>query len=116
MCLAYNRLLVADTLLTTPGGVGEWGEGKRPEDMNSYSFMWSIPNFIPLCPEEIEGMWEGLKGRDFESTHGAFVGQDVYDGRGGSEKGVKLRVLESMQIQVRRMGWKSHGFLKETTT
>lgn len=115
VCLAFNRLLVADTLLITPGGIGNWAEAKRPEGMNSYSFMWSIPNFIPLSPEEIEGMWEGLKGRDFESTHGAFVGQDVYDGCGGTEKGVKQRVLESMQIQVRRMGWKDHGFLKETT-
>ncbi|CAG8952821.1 hypothetical protein HYFRA_00007534 [Hymenoscyphus fraxineus] len=118
VCLAFKRLLVADTLLTTPAGVGDWSQSKsggRPVGMNSYSFMWSIPNFIPLSPEEIEGMWERMKYYTFVSTHGAFVGQDINDGHGGSEKGVKQRVLESMQIQVRRMGWKEHSFLKETT-
>lgn len=68
---------------------------------------------IPLSPEEIVGMWDVLKGYEFSSTHGAFVGTEVKDGGGGSEKGVKKRVLESMQIQVRYMGYKDHVFLKE---
>jgi len=72
------------------------GEDARPEGMNTYSFMWSIPNMVPLSAEEIAGMWE------------------VRDGGGGSKKPVKKRVLESMQIQVRRMGWKEHAFLNES--
>ncbi|KAJ9137613.1 Metallo-beta-lactamase family protein [Coniochaeta hoffmannii] len=110
-----GRLLIADTLLTTPSGVGKWTvdavgeERKKPEGLNTFSFMWSVPNWIPLGPEEIVAMWDVLKGYDFRSTHGAFVGQDIED------EGVKRRVLESMQIQVRRMGWKDHPFLKEST-
>jgi hypothetical protein len=119
VCLAYGRLLVADTLVTTPAGMGDWskgpggGEQARPDGMNSFSFMWSIPNMIPLSADEVVGMWEVLKRHDFTSTHGAFVGQELVDGGNGSKKGVKQRVLESMQIQVRRMGWKDHVFLKE---
>ena len=117
VCLAFNRLLVADTLVTTPAGLGDWTkgpegkEGKRPAGLNSFSFMWSIPNMIPLSPDEIVAMWNVLKEHNFESTHGAFVGLDVRDGEGGSEKGVKQRVLDSMQIQVSYMGWKEHAFL-----
>jgi hypothetical protein len=69
---------------------------------------------IPLSPEDISGMWKVLKHYDFSSTHGAFVGTEVWDGSGGSSTGVKQRVLESMQIQVKRMGWHDHTFLRET--
>lgn len=46
VCLAFGRLLVADTLVTTPSGMGDWskgpdeGKGGRPPGMTSYSFMW----------------------------------------------------------------------------
>ncbi len=69
---------------------------------------------IPLSPEEISGMWKVLKRHDFSSTHGAFVGTEVRDGGGGSKTTVKKRVLESMQIQVKQMGWADHVFLRET--
>jgi hypothetical protein len=82
--------------------------------MTSFAFMWSIPNMIPLSVDEISNMWKVLKSHEFESTHGAFVGVEVRDGTNGSNSGVKRRVLESMQIQVRRMGWKDHAFLNET--
>lgn len=69
---------------------------------------------IPLSVEEVSGMWKVLKNYDFESTHGAFVGIEIRDGTNGSTTGVKQRVLESMQIQVKRMGWEDHAFLNET--
>lgn len=113
--LAYGRLLVADTLLTTPAGLGSWttdavgnrreGHLGRPAGLNSFAFMWSIPNMIPLSPGEIAQMWKVLSGHEFKSTHGAFMGQDIEDAD------IKRRVLESMQIQVRRMGWTEHPFL-----
>lgn len=109
-----GRLLIADTLLTTPAGMGKWevdaegGKRRKPPGLSTFSFMWSIPNWIPLSADEIVGMWEVLKRYDFRSTHGAFVGQDIED------VCVKQRVLESMQIQVRRMGWTEHSFLKES--
>ncbi|KAK8075844.1 hypothetical protein PG997_010507 [Apiospora hydei] len=65
--LYRRRLLIADTLLTTPAGLGSWhadavGEARhRPRGMNSYAFMWSIPNMIPLPPAELVRMWNILK-------------------------------------------------------
>jgi hypothetical protein len=69
---------------------------------------------IPLSVDEVSNMWEVLKNHEFESTHGAFIGTEVRDGTNGSNSRVKTRVLESMQIQVRRMGWRDHAFLNET--
>jgi hypothetical protein len=120
VCLAFGKLLVADTLVTTPSGLGGWtngrdpGKGGRPSDINTFAFMWSIPNMIPLSPEAISRMWNVLKNHEFESTHGAFVGTEVRDGSGGSSASVKQRVLESMKIQVKMMGWGDHAFLRET--
>lgn len=44
VCLYDRRLLIADTLLTTPAGTGNWKGKPRPKGMNSFAFMWSIPN------------------------------------------------------------------------
>ncbi|PPJ58480.1 hypothetical protein CBER1_05618 [Cercospora berteroae] len=79
----------------------------RPAGTNSFVFMYSYPNMIPLPPPELQKMWQVLKKHDFESAHGAFTGQDVYD------KNVKARVLESMKIQVRAMGWNDVPLLQE---
>lgn len=123
--LLDGHLLVADTLVTTPAGLGSWETDAvgtrrepaggldqrhlgRPEGMNTFAFMWSIPNMIPLSPEDISQMWAVLSKHEFTSTHGAFMGQDIEDGR------IKEKVLESMQIQIRNMGWKEHAFLKMT--
>ena len=110
-----GRLFVADTLLTTPAGMGSWetdavgnrreGHLGRPEGSNSFAFMWSIPNMIPLSPEEISGMWDVLGKHEFRSTHGAFMGHDI------EYKKIKGRVLQSAKIQVSRMGWTDHAFL-----
>lgn len=108
-----ERLLVADTLVTTPSGLGDWtvdGTGaarERPAGMNSYAFMWSIPNMIPLGAGELARMWDVLRRYEFRATHGAFGGMDVED------PGVKGRVLESMQIQARFMGYGTHGLMSE---
>lgn len=110
-----GHLLVADTLLTTPAGLGRWetdavgnkreGHLGRPDGLNSFAFMWSIPNMIPLSPDEILQMWNILEKHDFQSTHGAFIGQEIEDIH------IKGRVLDSMQIQIARMGWKDHPSL-----
>ncbi len=80
----------------------------RPPGTTSYAFMWSIPNIIPLPPSELLKMWRGLKDVEFESTHAAFVGTDIRD------KKVKSRVLESMKIQTRAVGYHDHDILKES--
>ncbi|KAG8525331.1 uncharacterized protein KY384_008975 [Bacidia gigantensis] len=86
-------------LLEGSGKEGEGGEGASCQ--TTYSFMWSIPNMIPLPPKSIKQIWDALKDLDFESTHGAFVGMDVR----GEVGEVKERLLESMKIQVRGEGW-----------
>ncbi|KAH8655178.1 metallo-beta-lactamase family protein [Xylariales sp. PMI_506] len=114
----YNgRLLVADTLVTTPSGLGSWDKDavgttrSRPDGMNSFAFMWSIPNMIPLPPDELARMWQVLKKHNFKSTHGAFLNADVFN----TEAEMKKRVLESMQIQIKNMGYVDHAMLKETS-
>lgn len=113
VALFDNRLLIADTLMTTPSGRGRWdvdaaGEKReKPKGHNSFSFLWSIPNYIPLNADEIARMWGILNQYDFESTHGAFLGMDVYG------PNVKGEVLESMKIQLRFMGYADHPLLKE---
>ncbi|KAH7018516.1 metallo-beta-lactamase family protein [Microdochium trichocladiopsis] len=122
-----KRLLIADTLVTTPAGLGNWdtdalGEprpltdraardppNRRPLGMNSFSFMWSIPNMIPLSADEIAKMWAVLGKHEFRSTHGAFVGVDVE----AEVTEMRRRVLESMQIQIRYMGYVEHAMLTE---
>ncbi|KAK4092154.1 hypothetical protein Purlil1_3407 [Purpureocillium lilacinum] len=110
-----GRLFIADTLVTTPAGLGRWevdGAGAaraKPEGLNTFSFLWSIPNAIPLGVEELARMWAVLARHAFRATHGAFAGMDIED-----EGGVKGRVLESMQIQARFMGYGTHAIMSET--
>lgn len=115
MCLLFDRrLLCADTLYVTPAGTAEWSvdalgnKRERPAGTNSFAFLWSVPNAIPLSAEEIARMWAILKRYDFRSAHGGFFAKDVEDER------VKHRVLESMQIQVKAMGWGESPLMKET--
>lgn len=69
--------------------------------------MWAVPNMIPLPPDTLHKMWQAIKPYDFDSTHGAFAGQEVRDKR------VKFRVLESMKIQTKAMGWPDHALISE---
>ncbi|RGP61044.1 hypothetical protein FLONG3_10663 [Fusarium longipes] len=108
LVLHYNsRLFIADTLMTTPSGVGNWDvdatgakRSSRPPGLNSFSFLWSIPNFIPLGVDEMARMWRLLKDVEFTATHGAFNGMEI------EHDDVKARVLESMKIQAGFIGEK----------
>ncbi|KAI0178994.1 beta-lactamase-like protein [Hypoxylon sp. FL1284] len=110
-----GRLLIADTLVTTPSGLGSWdtdavGTARtRPDHMNSYSFMWSIPNMIPLDPDTMQRMWNILKKYEFSSTHGAFLNTDIVK----TVPEMRRRVLKSMQIQTESMGWSGHALTTE---
>lgn len=113
MVMLFDRhLLIADTLMTTFSGVGKWDTDalgaarERPPGLNSFSFLYSIPNFIPLSVQEMARMWETLRRYDFQETHGGFAGMDIVDA------GVKQRVLDSMHIQARHMGYGEHEFMK----
>lgn len=112
--LSSGRLFIADTLMTTASGIGKWdvdaaGESRsRPSGVNSFSFLYSIPNLIPLSVDEMARMWGILKRYEFNATHGGFATMDIED------ECVKGRVLESMKIQARHMGYAEHDFMKET--
>ncbi|KAL6862249.1 beta-lactamase-like protein [Trichoderma novae-zelandiae] len=115
MVLLFDgRLFIADTLMTTPAGIGKWEvdalgqKREKPPGLNSFSFQWSFPNNIPLSADEIHRMWGILKAYSFRSTHGILVGMDIEDDE------VKARVLESMKIQTRAMGNVTHALLDET--
>ncbi|KAI0399068.1 beta-lactamase-like protein [Xylaria palmicola] len=114
--LFEGRLLIADTFLATPSGLGNWDTDavgtarERPRGMSSFSFMWSYPNMIPLAPDALERMWAILRNYEFASAHGAFPGMDIVKTPGE----MKQRVLESMQIQIRFAGHEEHPILKET--
>ena len=114
--LYVGRLLIADTLFTTPAGMSNWdidalGNARsRPKGVNSYSFMWSIPNQIPLSPDEMLRMWGILKKYKFKSSHGAFLNSEVVR----TEEEMRGRVLDSMQIQAKYSGHPDHPLLRET--
>ncbi|KAI8719816.1 Lactamase-B domain-containing protein [Fusarium sp. LHS14.1] len=113
MVLLFDgRLLIADTLMTTASGVGGWevdatGTSRsKPPGLNSFSFLYSIPNFIPLNLDEMSRMWGILKKYEFRATYGGFTGMDIED------EGVKGRVLESMKIQAKHMGYGESEFMR----
>ncbi len=112
--LLYDgRLLTADTLMMTAAGRGNWtadalgNPRERPKGVNTFSFLWSIPNMIPLSADEIARMWGILRRYDFKSAHGLLQEWDIDD------ESIKARVLESMQIQIRAMGHADHPLLQE---
>ncbi|KAK3714659.1 hypothetical protein LTR37_007639 [Vermiconidia calcicola] len=100
-----KKLFIADTFVTVPSA---YYHINRPPGTTSYAFMWSIPNMLPLPPSELYKMWQVLKTLDFESTHAAFLGTDIRDSN------VKKRVLESMKIQAKCMGYTEHEVFDQT--
>jgi glyoxylase-like metal-dependent hydrolase (beta-lactamase superfamily II) len=98
-------LFIADTIVTVPSG---HTPHPRPSGQTTYAFLWSIPNMIPMTPDDILGIWKAIEPFEFEATYGAFQGMDVED------KDLKKRMLESMKIVVRTGGWPDHRLLSES--
>ncbi|KAI9009903.1 beta-lactamase-like protein [Gaertneriomyces semiglobifer] len=68
-------------------------------DRKSFSFMYSYPNYIPLPPEDISGIWEAVYPFEFDDAYGAFQNQFV--------KGeARRKVWESARRYLRYAGWK----------
>ncbi|KAL8940723.1 MAG: hypothetical protein Q9216_002674 [Gyalolechia sp. 2 TL-2023] len=99
-----DQLFVADTIMTVPAA---YTPQPRPAGQTTFTFQWSIPNMIPLSPDDILGIWDSIKSYNFHTTYGAFNGMTVRD------ENLKSRVLESMKTQVRHMGWEQHKLLDE---
>ena len=106
LCLHWDgQLFIADTIFTVPSArnptPGEAGQ-------ISYTFWYSVPNRIPLSPSRIWDVWESVKDLEWHSTFGAFRGMDVRTTEEEVQRGtggVKGRLLESVRIFVRQMGW-----------
>ncbi|RMZ66591.1 metallo-beta-lactamase family [Pyrenophora seminiperda CCB06] len=90
-----GKLFIADTFMSVPSG---FKNAHHIPDTTSYSFMWAYPNMIPLTPRAIMGIWNAIKGLQFNSTYGGFPGQNL------SRPDLKKQVLESMKIFLRRGG------------
>lgn len=82
------------------------GAGRGP---TSYAFMWSVPNMIPLSPDQILGIWRALKGFEIEVTYG-FV---TVKSREGDHVGIPARILQSAKTCVGAMGWREHEIFQE---
>ena len=109
-----KTLFIADTIFTSPSATNPV-PGKP--GVISFTFFWSIPNRIPLHPDDILSIWNDVKNFDFDNCFGAFEGMDVYtmNNEAKSETGgVKGRLLESCKIYVGAMGWEEHGMLEQS--
>ena len=109
-----KSLFIADTIFTSPSATNPV-PGKP--GVISFTFFWSIPNRIPLHPDEILKIWNDVKNLEFDTCFGAFEGMDIYTMDSEKERGtggVKGRLLESCKIYVGAMGWKEHEMLKRT--
>jgi glyoxylase-like metal-dependent hydrolase (beta-lactamase superfamily II) len=93
LCLHWDsQLFIADTILTVPSARNP--VPGTPGSL-SYTFWYSVPNRIPLAPSEIWGVWESVRGLEWHSTFGAFMGMDgrtteeeMRRGTGGGGRGV----------------------------
>ena len=108
-----KSLFIADTIFTSPSATnpvpGQPG-------VISFTFFWSIPNRIPLHPNDILKIWKDVKDLEFDTCFGAFEGMDIYTMENEEERGtggVKGRLLESCKIYVGAMGWKEHDILQQ---
>lgn len=108
------NLFIADTIFTSPSAMNPV-PGKP--GVISFTFFWSIPNRIPLHPDDILMIWGKVKGLRFENAFGASMGMDVRRMDNEAERGtggVKGRLLESCKIYVGAMGWTEHGIFRQT--
>jgi hypothetical protein len=63
-------LFVADTIFSVASSHNP-DPGKQ--NIMSYSFLWSIPNSIPLPPGDVLKIWRALKPYDFKATYGVLA-------------------------------------------
>lgn len=100
-----KKLFIADTMMSVPSGF--YHKDRLPGTV-SYSFQWSYPNLIPLPPSKVYGIWKAIKPFDFDTTYGAFPGQNV------TRPDLKKQVLESMKIFCKIGGHENAAVYEET--
>ncbi|TKA28899.1 hypothetical protein B0A50_03310 [Salinomyces thailandicus] len=107
-------LFIADTIFTAPLALNPV-PGK--EGVISFTFWYSVPNRIPLHPDDVLAIWQKVKGLEFQTMFGAFEGQDVRmrgNERESGTGGLKGRLLESCKIFAKAEGWREHEIFSES--
>jgi glyoxylase-like metal-dependent hydrolase (beta-lactamase superfamily II) len=107
-----KALFVADAILAVPSAFNP--DPAKP-GVSTYAFLWSIPNAIPLSPEQILRIWRTLKKFEFVSTYGVFAKISNVKQSTEHRMTLKQRVLESAKITVRRTGYQEHALLEESS-
>ena len=108
----HNSLFVADAILAVPSSHNP--DPAKP-GVSSFSFLWSIPNAIPLGPKDIVKIWRTLKRFEFSKTYGVFADISNLEEKEGHRMPLKARVLESAKIAVNSMGFdEGHEIFSET--
>lgn len=79
----------------------------------TYMFLWSIPNMIPLSPDEILRIWRVLKPWDFKATYGVMAKWSNLFEKATDRKSVKERLLDSAKMAVQAMGHAEHEIFEE---
>lgn len=64
-------LFVADTIFAAASSHNP-DPGKRGDTI-SYGFLWSIPNIIPLPPDDVLKIWGAIKPFEFKATYGVMA-------------------------------------------
>lgn len=106
----HGSLFVADTILAVPSAQNP--DPAKP-GVASYAFLWSIPNAIPLNPDDIMKIWMTLSKFEFSKTYGVFAMLSNVKGAATHRMSLKARVLESAKIAVKSMGYgKDHPVFK----
>lgn len=80
----------------------------------TYMFLWSIPNMIPLSPDEILRIWRLLKPWEFQATYGVMARWSNVFEQETDRKSLKERLLDSAKMAVRAMGYTEHEVLQES--
>ena len=106
-------LFVADTIFSVMSSHNP-PDHYFPGKTQTYSFLWSIPNFIPLPPSDILRIWRQLKQVEFKATYGVMAKVTNVFERKEDKVSLKERLLESAKIAVRMMGYESHEIFEET--
>lgn len=105
-----ETLFVADTIFVVASGHNP--DPGKP-GVISYQFLWSIPNFIPLPPDDVLKIWNALKPYNFKATYGVMAKiTDVYE-RPDHKISLKARVLQSAKIAVKAMGYQDHAIFAQ---
>ncbi|RMZ80030.1 hypothetical protein DV738_g2997, partial [Chaetothyriales sp. CBS 135597] len=106
-------LFVADTIFSVASSHNP-SSHHVPRQTQTYAFLWSIPNYIPLPPNDILRIWRRLKPLEFKATYGVVAKLSNLFERDGDPVSLKQRLLDSVKLAVKAMGYEQHEALEES--